>query len=125
MEEIQRERVVDEAWEYYKEHQIKIQSIASEEKNNRVKKDRKYQDLDREYKRAVTEDEQERIKAKLEKREEELSNRAADAVIDRGPHPRGCSPSDLLDEARKQVGAPCYKINCDMRTNEIECIKIE
>ena len=125
MEKIQEKKVESENELLFSSNYIELDLFQRIDAQNRMNKDRKFQDLEREYEKATTEEEQARIKAKLEKREAELSTQATDAVIDRCQHPRGYSPSDLLDEARKKVRVPCYKMYCDMRANEIERIKIE
>ena len=117
MEKIQEKRIESEIKLLFNSNYIDMDLRQRIDVQNRVNKDRIFQDLDRKYKGDITEEEREKIKAKLEKREAELSTKATDAVIDRGPHPLGYSPPELLDKARKKVGVPCYKANCDMRTN--------
>ena len=117
LKKIQEERIENEIKLLFNSNYIDMDLRQRIDAQNRVNKDRIFQDLDRKYKGDITEEEREKIKVKLEKREAELSTKATDAVIDRGPHPLGYSPPELLDKARKKVGVPCYKANCDMRTN--------
>lgn len=125
MERIQEKQVKSEIEQLFNSNYIELDLCQRIDAQIRINNDRKYQDLEREYEKAATEEEQERIEAELKKREAELSTQATDAIIDRSPHPRGCSPEYLLDEALKKVRVPCFKMNCDVRTNEIGQIKIE
>lgn len=124
MEKIQEKKIESENELLFNRNYIELDLCQRIDAQNRINKDRKFQDLEREYEKAATEEEQERIKAKLKKREAELSIKAGDNVIDKSLCPRGCSPSDLLDEARKKVRVPCYKMNCDKRNAEIERTEI-
>lgn len=120
MEALQKEKVYEEVCEQYRKDHEKIEDHYFAEKCDKVKKDRKYRDIRRKCERAETEEERKRTERELEQRDAELSNRAMNSAIDESPRPQGYAPWELLWKALANVHVPCYKMDCDIRLEEIK-----